>query len=799
MESRNALDSIERLNGMLEKVNAPSYLIANPFSKLGNEDLNGTVTTEVFFRNFCLLSNEYYERLVDIQRVAEDPNMNTVFITGFRGCGKTTFARYLAAVVNGEQSIKYSVEDIDPTIHSHYTDNENDESGALKLHRNLAQKCDIRIEETEEQAIEANRKLISEVNQKLKGKGIYVNFEVGTNSIGQPVEQKLGKNLRKLITKRVVAAGQQWVFEELTQIYEMFKESFSDFEKKNTGYVRAFFAFIGKAIQLHGSEFENALDDAVAPLTQDQLLLFIVLIDMILLTADSYPDIKETDLNRKVYYIFDNIDIIYDYRILDDFIQHYVFFIENMSRLISEINQETKYRFSLYENFVFVFVMRETSSMAISDHFNDRLQYLSAHFDLSDAVDKSGIVGKKFQYLQDNLKSNKNKRLQRAVALINTVCNDSYIRKNIFPLFNNDYKRTMACLSEIIDGNVNELKDFLELNSSDCDYHKQGARGIIFRLIFNHFKASGYFDDIGVTSNNLSIYKVTPARIILTYLANTQTEHNPHFLQNDNEIVQLSTLHNSFEGVFSDNEETDFHAFLDSLWGMFQLRTSRSWNHLITFDAIKHISLDEIKEHLKNPSFVDPPVKVRLTCAGRNYVRFVCVHYEFYAARFAKYKYPLFSTNSFSYVKQKKKYIFELIMEEVLKAVERCCKNLDEMEARAFINSNRYTYEDLRNSYFCYRNPENEQSLFHAERIIHHHVRYLDNYRMYLINGKYGGSVADINMRVIRIIQGYLDLLDKYSYYSDESKELSMVLRERIRSIEKGAYTSISIRIAKNQ
>lgn len=786
-----------KLNEMLKRVFAPNYLIANPFSKLGNEDLNGTMTSRIFFENFHSYSNEYYVHMAEIFNLANNPNMNTVFITGFRGCGKTTFARHLISILSEEETLRY----VPDECGSFTQDNENDvATGANELYDEFSVLLDLDPLTNNENAIDANQDHINEIGNGLQGKGIYINFEVGTNSTQHPIEHKLAQNLKKLIIKRVVNANHLWVFSELSKIYSSCKSGFDDFETHGTHYISTVFDYIDTLAEkkdIVTDEVEKEFDKLIFYLSKAQLLLFIVLIDMLLLTVDNYPNVQASDFKKKIFYVFDNIDIIYDTRVLDDFIQDYVFFIENMSRLVSRINECTQYQFSLYDNFVFIFVMRETSSMSISDHFHDRLQFLSLHFDLSDTSDKSKIVQKKHDYLLGNLQQNNNRRLFRSVHRINQICSDPYIRRNIFPMFNNDYKRSMSCLSEIIDRNIKEIEDFLHINSNDVDYCKRGARGIIFRLIFKHFKKNGYFDDIGLTNANLAAYKLTPSRLILTYLANIQIQQNPHFLQNDNDEVQLTTLYNNFQNIFSDNSEENLNAFLNAIWGMFELRTSHSWNHLITFDAIKHISFNEVSQQLLNPSINKTPIKIRLTCAGRNYIRFMCVHFEFFGTRFSNIKYPLFSSACSTFIPDRKKYYFELVMEDVFNAVEKCCENLDATEHRAFIASGRYDIYSFLQSYFCYKNPDNANSYFHLERIIHNHIGYIDDYRLYLINYVFTGNVVDINKRIIKIIKKYVALLIKYPYVEEKNRDLIQSFNECIQSIEDSKYESVTIRIAR--
>ena len=91
----------EYLERNMKNMNATHYLICNPYSKLGNSRMgNNTKDNEkCFFEIFMVISNKIYERMARIANVSLDSAMNTVFITGYRGCGKTTFSKILQAII----------------------------------------------------------------------------------------------------------------------------------------------------------------------------------------------------------------------------------------------------------------------------------------------------------------------------------------------------------------------------------------------------------------------------------------------------------------------------------------------------------------------------------------------------------------------------------------------------------------------------------------------------------------------------------------------------------------------------
>lgn len=94
--------------------------------------------------------------------------------------------------------------------------------------------------------------------------------------------------------------------------------------------------------------------------------------------------------------------------------------------------------------------MRETSSMVISQHHLERLQGGSEHFDISSDIDKSSIIIKKYNFLETHKNIIDSEKLQKYVNNIHTICEDVYVKKYVFTMFNNDYKRLIACLASFM-------------------------------------------------------------------------------------------------------------------------------------------------------------------------------------------------------------------------------------------------------------------------------------------------------------------------------------------------------------
>lgn len=86
----------ELFNAMLKnESNIAHYLISTPFSTLNNLNYGNKLDQQLFEKEFLV-----YDGLQDVENeiieYLQDISQNTVLITGYQGCGKTTFVNYIA-------------------------------------------------------------------------------------------------------------------------------------------------------------------------------------------------------------------------------------------------------------------------------------------------------------------------------------------------------------------------------------------------------------------------------------------------------------------------------------------------------------------------------------------------------------------------------------------------------------------------------------------------------------------------------------------------------------------------------
>lgn len=795
----------KELRGMLRNVQAPSYLIANPFSKTGNEDLDGQLTREIFFQDFYVISYAGYARFAEICSVQQNPNQNAVFLTGYRGCGKTTFVHHIESVIAGDFSIPHLDSNMIDTLDSYQSKDSDDlagETGFTFLKTLDLLKKTFQSQNNDcvfEDSIDEFNFYVDYMNSAMRSRSLYLNFEEKINDEAAPVQQKLCKQIKMTIKKEIASGRNQEVFKLLSTIYVELKDIFDEsFETQGTYSMKNFFNMLGRD-QIVGCRVFEAVevdvDTALSDCKLDQLLCILLLFDIAILSITGTAD--------KLYYLFDNIDVVYDTRLLDEFIVSFMLFIGNMTELLRElVNKKLLSRaFGLYTDFCFIFAMRETSSMVISDHFHDRLHLSTRHFDISADVDRGMIIDRKFDYLVKHQDEIGNNGLITSVSRMKALCQDFYIKKYIYALFNFDYKRGTTCISTICEEFSSAIGQYFKIMDRAKYYDKHGARGIVYRLIFEIFRKNNYFENLGLNIHNINTIGFTPARLILVYLYNMQYQSYSNFLENDAASIGVSQLRRAFDSIFSDNTEISDSTFLEALIGMYSLKKAKYWSHLVTFDSLKTVSQEALLGLLqaKDPTrFANVhDAKVRITPAGRAYVQFVCIHFEFFACRLNRKEPPLFCDENRMFNVKQNKYNFEIVIDAVFEEARLCCERLNRVVLDTYIGTLKYNKEDFLKSSFTMQNRKKGTSMLHGERIIHSHISYLDHYRLHIINRYYSDNPVNVNKRLVLCIERYVNLLKENQYYSGVSENLFDAYTNAIQEIRNTGYKTLSRSISR--
>lgn len=784
----------EEIIKMFNRISVADFLVANPNSSTCNKAFKKIFSETDFLKEFYIVSNKTFERLAEIAYVSNDITKNTVFITGYRGCGKTCFMNFLDKIVRNEYVIKSYSECLNTNIElirdvyknqriildNFFSREECNEIEELKKEYSKSKK---RIKIDLEAQLDLYCKsdapeMADYLNYALSGKSIYLNFETGMNSKNIPFNAKFTKQINSVINDIIICKnGQRNPFSLLFNLYQNNMSLFdSTFEADNELY--NFMKFMGNILINAEStvEVRSDLDQRLKNMTLEQLILVLVLL---YISMEKCYGQKE-NLYSKIFILFDNMDIIYRQTLLEQSMYSYSYFIENMNILMEGLEENGEKEWSIiYENMTFIFAMRETTSMQITGHFKDGMEQNVLYFDMSMDTNKSLIVEKKYEFLNNYKNKIENQVMVRIFEDVYRICTDYYTKENIFPMFNNDFKRSITCITKICQENRDILKQHYNLNRINKPFTKNGSRGIVYRLIYNKFKSEHYFEKIGIEPYH---YKFTPSRIILTilynYLPDDENEDSERLMPENIDMKVLFTYASSI---------LDVEMFINAILGMFSLSDEKMWNHLITFDNVKEVSYNGLKEFVvayTNNKMIPSDIKLRITDAGKNYLKEICTHFEFFSCRFCEQSLPLFCKENFEYLEEEDKYVFEKIIDDVYEAVKNCCYNLRVSYNKKIQEKYKdITNKDLLTSKYVFRSKNEAKGILHEERIVHKHITYIDNFRLYIIKYIYPEKCKEINIRIIAILKKYIKLLyDKE--VSFRSRKLRKEFNECIRYIE---------------
>lgn len=528
----------------------------------------------------------------------------------------------------------------------------------------------------------------------------------------------------------------------------------------------------------------------------DNLFFGQILCCIILLDIAEYEE--KGEVTRKIY-CMDNIDVLVNSKIVEDFFSQYYNFTKNMSKVLQNFDKKVigGRRLSFGSIFTFIICSRESTwSKVANGHTTDAIMDMTEPLDISDAFDKVEIVNKRIDLLNqfensDSMVYQNGKKIQ---AILQDLLDSK--KKSIFVMFNNDYRRCVTCLECLLNKSREIISAYEQLHNYclENNSHKflYGARGMVYRGIWNIFKEQDLFKSIGVVSVELDTKPYSDARLILTYLSNCTSSNIKNAMS-----IDLDIMYRDLNGIISKKE------IQHALCSMYNIRRNTYWNQLISFSNIKIGNHDEVEE-----SFLDKEnnsIKVHITKAGETYLDLIATHFEFFSCRIVKKKeynkFPLFMPENWR-VKERNKYIFQYLIENVLAIVSNCCKKLDK-----FYISTNYNHEGGKKEYLesplVFR-PIGGMKVFHGERIIHTHIRYIDAFRLYLLSLDefiYEDKIH-LNYILINYIREYIDIgkqypnvLSEVSESTEEQKGLFEKFLDKINIIDQKGYTDFNTQI----
>ena len=792
------------------------FFTMNPFSSLTNKQYKKFSNEINFFDDMNVISTKTIERLATLAKVSIDDSFNTLIVTGYSGSGKTNFLRFCEAIITGKTIIKdyeeirkeieelYELQDNSlgkasgENLPDFFSENnvEHDINELVKLRFSFKNslskiKTILYTDYFEKNTNEIEKVISKDLNHILKGESIYFDFDAGKRDDIEPLEIKL--------TRHIEGHLKQINYEKVKKLGEFYRVNEAEFSNAFENRSQYLFSdalkFICENKNDNFDEYKVLLSQKLQDLEIDQLLCIEVLLKIL--------ELLDSDFEGYIYYFLDNIDMVSGQTndVLRKTIAKFWDFTSEMQSLMDELREKNSPQnrkwIELGDQFKYIFAMRETTAMHISDHLRGRIDAYSKHFDISHDINKSFIFKKRYNILKQHIDKREiyNVSFIKIVNCIEYITEDKYYKWNLFSLFNNDYRKTINCLCQICSKEESPMYQSTSFLKSHQAYYKFGGRGIIIRTICDSFKNWGYFSNLKITTREKrykdSEYNITLMRKILTVLFNMQNkistnEEIPFFVDRE-QSVSIKQLYDKVE-LFCKNKDN----FLKCIEKMFSCRTWNYWNHLITFDNILEYSEVELLKALNDTSG-NYNIYIRCTNAGEKYLNTICVHYEFFSCRFASSDMSLFDSKSYSF--KNGKYLFQNQVQQVLQKVKDCCNELKLVNSKLLEYLELEDYADIIDEQIYVKDKK-----FHEERIIHNHISYLDAFRLYLINGPLKEKVCDINKIIIGYIKEYLELL-KYEenlFYSENSERLYKELTGCIKAITTNDYIDTEIVISRD-
>ena len=453
---------------------------------------------------------------------------------------------------------------------------------------------------------------------------------------------------------------------------------------------------------------------------------------------------------KKIVFCLDNLDVLVNKEIIEKFFREYFRFVRNVDSIIQKLDETFIKQQNITYNklFAFVFCCRQHTWARVKEHYrqdNNFVQISTLERNVSDAFDKRDIVECRNQYILDNqvFYGDFIDTVERTKSVLADMDNTEKYQHNIYDLFDDDYRQCNITFEKLLEDNPNLFKEYSKLKKKlgKIGGSLYGARGIIYKALFDKFKQCGIFDDIGVLVLDERAKKplVSNARMILNYL-NVHT-YSPN--KNNQKFVVFEKVVDAFEGII-DKEDID-----NALRAMFRLGYDSPWNELIAFNEIH-------SEEVVDCSGLE----VFITKAGHEYLSLIATHFEFFNARISKKRtinIPLFSESSIQ-SSEKYKYNFQETINLVMEAVRGCCSRMSEYYTTVMKDRFGSKEEYLQSDYVY-----SDANVLHGERIIHTHIRYIDTYRLFVLN-----DIVDpverkgVNKILVEFIEEYIKIGEKY-------------------------------------
>lgn len=234
-------------------------------------------------------------------------------------------------------------------------------------------------------------------------------------------------------------------------------------------------------------------------------------------------EIKLKDSVHKIVFCFDNLDVLVNSEIINGFFDNYFLFVRNIDSILQNLNDPyiRKNQFAYSDIFTFIFSCRQHTWAKFQQsciHGNNIIKLSSLVLDITDAFNNNAILNKREEYIIGN-RNIFNGFLDNA-SDTKSLLEDMHDWHNIYDLFDDDYRQCSITFEELLNENEQLLSEYKYVKNRLPANSLYGARGIVFKALFEKFKNEDLFKAIGVLDIDSTDSPLSTARIILNYLNN---------------------------------------------------------------------------------------------------------------------------------------------------------------------------------------------------------------------------------------------------------------------------------------
>jgi len=743
-----------------------------------NRNIKGLLTTDLF-NHYLYVHKPSADKLIKkLNRLIDNPivSKRIIFLTGFKGTGKTTFIKQYASQVFNPVYINLH-ELAQGTPGSPLDLKSLEDKGSRMLAEDASRISD----NTSEKAFKVKENEVRQLLSQMKD-------ATTPDSQPNPIVLRLKAYLSNGIPKQQIQELLSLFVEELDVIADYISEHFHAY-LESEGKLAYGSKRVASTVRNAGS--------------RDTFLLFL-----------AYLFRFKAVRGEKTLVMFDNMDVIESVYLSEHFLKEF-FEVRDQATSFSMLESSSgdsplfNEVDDFQDEFVFLFCMRDTNFAVVNAHIqsSQELQVsqvpLTLHFseDLYEDILRNRYQLAKIVCLDLEKDSEK----EKVLAVINTISrlqNTRYFKEVVLPSFNYDYRRLIVILLGLAEkaGTVGVSKQ-LGHSQSDSDIIQTGINGNWMFGLIRTLREKDYLSSYPYGTSFSYFYLdadsdqayCLPSRMILCFILNRcsgESGRSPLDSNAQLKFIPVSEVVEAFEGIIHPAEVllTIARAFVfhrqhwvhlvsiqhwEVGWhGQFQLimnwmelelkhiaKTTNSETEFV--EALDALNADILRTLLES--------SVQITPAGFIFLKHILPHFEFYST-LANSSKPIFALNPSKPVDAESDYEFEEVASKVFRIVEshitRMISFFDlKLKGELVPTSEAYRLSDY-SFKFIGDSPASGKGDFHWFRICTQHIGYLEQFRRLVILRRnlsaHGSSWAeDLNRRVLGIMKRYIDLLSE--------------------------------------